>query len=96
MSAHYQDLLSFFEVCADDASGFVKGYKTFCDFAFVNQDLCYRKLITPDELIDDMTKRALEIDFSGLAVVTKLILHDHVGDGKFANGWNDQQPVKET
>ena len=96
MSAHYQDSLSFFEVCADDASAFMKGDKTFCDFAFVNQDACYRKLITPDELIDDMTKQALEIDFSGLAVVTKLMLHDHVGDGKFANGWNDQQPVKET
>ena len=96
MSAHYQDLLSFFEVCADDASGFVKGYKTFCDFAFVNQDLCYRKLITPDELIDDMTKQALEIIFSGLAVVTRRMLHDHVGDGKFANGRNDQELVKET
>ena len=96
MSAHYQDLLSFFEVCADDASAFMKGDKTFCDFAFVNQDACYRKLITPDELIDDMTKQALEINFSGLAVVTKLMLHDHVGDGKFANGRNDQQLVKET
>ena len=96
MSAHYQDLLSFFEVCADDASAFMKGDKTFCDFAFVNQDACYRKLITPDELIDDMTKQALEIIFSGLAVVTRQMLHDHVGDGKFANGRNDQELVKET
>ena len=96
MSAHYQDLLSFFEVCADDASAFMKGDKTFCDFAFVNQDACYRKLITPDELIDDMTKQALEIIFNGLAVVTRQMLHDHVGDGKFANGRNDQELVKET
>ena len=41
MSAHYQDLLSFFEICADDASAFMKGDQTFCDFAFVNQDACY-------------------------------------------------------
>ena len=74
----------------------MKGDKTFCDFAFVNKDVCYRKLITPDELIDDMTKQALEIIFSGLAVVTRQILHDHVGDGKFANGRNDQELVKET
>ena len=96
MSAHYQDLLSFFEICADDASAFMKGDQTFCDFAFINQDACYRKLITPDELIDDMTKQALEIIFSGLAVVTRRMLHDHVGDGKFANGRNDQELVKET
>ena len=36
MSVHYQDLLSFFEVCADDASAFTKGDKTFCDSTFVN------------------------------------------------------------
>ena len=45
----------------------------------------FRKLFTPDELIDDMTKQALEIIFCELAVVTKWIFHDHVGDGKFAN-----------
>ena len=55
-----------------------------------------RKLITPDVLINDMTKQALEIIFSGLAVVTRRMLHDHVGDGKFANGRNDQELVKET
>ena len=43
-----------------------------------------------------MTQQALEIDFSGLAVVTSWMLHDHVGVGKFANGRNDQQLVKET
>ena len=74
----------------------MKGDQTFFDFAFINQDACYRKLITPDELIDDMTKQALEIIFSGLAVVTRQMLHDHVGDGKFANGRNDQELVKET
>ena len=48
MCAHYQDLLSFFELCANDASAFMKGDKKFCDFVFVNQDACYTKLITPD------------------------------------------------
>ena len=43
-----------------------------------------------------MIKQAMEIFFSGLAVVIRLMLHDHVGDGKFANGRNDQQLVKET
>ena len=43
-----------------------------------------------------MTKQALEIDLSGLAVVTSWMLHDHVEVGKFANGRNDQQLVKET
>ena len=85
MAAHYQDLLSFFEVCADDASAFMKDDKIFCDFAFVDQDVCYRKLITPDELIDNMIKQTLEIIFSGLAVITRRMLHDHVRDGKFAN-----------
>ena len=55
-----------------------------------------RKLITPNELINDMTKQALEVIFSRLAVVTRRMLHDHVGDGKFANGRNDQELVKET
>ena len=39
MSAHYQNLLSFFELCADDDSAFMKGDKIFRDFAFVNQDV---------------------------------------------------------
>ena len=43
-----------------------------------------------------MTKQALEIIFSGLAVVTRQMLHDHLGDGEFANGRNDQELVKET
>ena len=43
-----------------------------------------------------MTKQALDIIFSGLAVVTRRMLHDHVGDGKFANGRDDQELVKET
>ena len=55
-----------------------------------------RKLITPNELINDMTKQALEVIFSRLAVVTRRMLHDHVGDGKFANGRNDQELLKET
>ena len=55
-----------------------------------------RKLITPNELINDMTKQALEVIFSRLAVVTRRMLHDYVGDGKFANGRNDQELVKET
>ena len=84
ISAHYQDLLSFFELCADDASAIMKEDKTFWDFAFVNQDACYRKLITPDEVTDDMTKQALKIHFSGLAVVIRQMLHDHVGNDKFA------------
>ena len=37
----------------------------------------------------------MEIIFSELAVVTRWMLH-HVGDGKFANGRNDQELVKET
>ena len=74
----------------------MKGDKTFCDFAFVNQDLCYRKLITLDKLIDDMIKQAMEIFFSGLAVVIRLMLHDHVGDGKFANGRNDDDDHRST
>ena len=78
MAAYYQALLSFFELCADDASAFMKGDKTFCDFAFVSQNACYRKLITPDELIDDMTKQVLEIIFGGLAILTRWMLHDHV------------------
>ena len=43
-----------------------------------------------------MTKQALKIDITGLAAVTRWMLHDHVGDGKFANGQNDQELVKET
>ena len=43
-----------------------------------------------------MTKQALEITFSVLAVVTRQMLHDHLGDGKFTNGRNDQELVKET
>ena len=70
MSAHYQDLLSFFELCTDDASAFMKGDKTFWDFAFINQDACYRKLITPDEPID-MIKQELKIYFSRLVLVTR-------------------------
>ena len=95
-SAHYQDFLSFFELYVVDASAFMKGDKTLCDFAFVNKDVCYRKLITPDKLIDDMIKQSLEIIFSRLAALTRRMLHDHVGDGKFANGRNVQELVKET
>ena len=43
-----------------------------------------------------MTKLALEIHFSGLTVVTRRMLRDQVGDGKFANGRNDKELVKET
>ena len=96
ISAHYQSFASFFDLSADDASAFMKGDKSFCDFAFVNKDVGYRKLITPDELIDDMTKQALEITFSVLTVVTRQMLHDHLGDGKFTNGRNEQELAKET
>ena len=84
MSTHYQDLLSSFQLCVDDACAFVKGEKTFRDFTFANQDACCRKLITPEELID-MTKQVLKIIFSGLAAVTRQMVHDHVEDGNFAN-----------
>ena len=54
-----------------------------------------------------MTKQGSEIIFNRLAVVTmrmlhdrlavvtRWTLHDHEGDGKFPNGRNDQELVKE-
>ena len=45
----------------------------------------YNSLILPSNILDKSTKQCLEIIFASLCIVTRIMLNDHLEEGKYSN-----------
>ena len=77
MSKHYKNLLECFEKWEVNCNFFLNN-ETFCDNSFVSHDECFESLRTPvSDEVQRMTKKCLEIIFSGFPVVSRM-LHEYI------------------
>ena len=59
--------------------------ETSFDPSFISQDVCFNFLNQPvTEEMHITTKQCLEIIFGGIVIVTRMMLHDHLKEGKYS------------
>ena len=95
MSQNYQQLLSCFESCAENALSFMKGEVVVFDGVSTVKDRFFEKLVEPSDNYDVLTLQALELIFFALVVKTKRMLADHLVKGKYS-GSASEALVSET
>ena len=85
MSKHYQNLLFYFEKCAEDCSSFLINNETFCDWSLIYKDKCFDSLNAQvSDKKQKMVTQCLEIIFGGF-IDSCWMLHSYLKEGVFAS-----------
>ena len=94
MNKHYQKMSSLLFDLSVDAKEFTLGNVIFFENVEISKNDVCNLLILPSNILDESTKKCLEIIFGSLCIITKRMLDDHHEDGKYPNP--SQQLIKET
>ena len=80
MNKHYQKMSSLFFYLSADAKRFMLGNVMLFENVEISKYDVFNSLILPSNILDELSKKYLEILFGSLCIVTRRILDDHLKD----------------